>query len=235
MKILSVDCSASPASAAITENGKIIASAYTNVKITHSQTLMPMIESVLNTSQTDFAQIGGLAVSYGPGSFTGIRIGISAIKGLAAPENIPCVGVSTLLAMAYNLLITDCIVCAVMDARCNQVYNGIFDISGGTVTRLCPDRALMCEELKEEIKKISQTGEKRIIIVGDGTDLFYEYVKDLPNVSKATENLRYQNAVSVGIAAEKQFETGNTVSAAELLPFYLRLPQAQRNLINKNK
>jgi len=95
MKILSLECSATPASAAITENGKIIASAFVNVKLTHSQTLMPMAQNLLSAAALDIDDIDGLAISNGPGSFTGIRIGISAVKGLAAPRNLPCVGVST--------------------------------------------------------------------------------------------------------------------------------------------
>ena len=126
MKLLSVECSATPCSVAISENGKILASAFSNVKLTHSQTLMPMVESVLKSSLIDIKEIDAFAVSNGPGSFTGVRIGISAIKGMAQAKNLPCVEVSTLEAMAQNYSDTICIVCAVMDARCNQVYNGLF-------------------------------------------------------------------------------------------------------------
>ncbi|MEE1074780.1 MAG: tRNA (adenosine(37)-N6)-threonylcarbamoyltransferase complex dimerization subunit type 1 TsaB, partial [Acutalibacteraceae bacterium] len=179
MKILAIECSATACSVAILDNEKIIASGYINVKLTHSQTLMPIAESMLKASMTDLSEIEGFAVSAGPGSFTGIRIGISAVKGLAAPKNLPCVGVSTLRAMAENYNDTDCIVCAVMDARCNQVYNALFDISGGKISRLCEDRALMCDELAENIKNISQNSEKRVIIVGDGAEIFYPFVKDI--------------------------------------------------------
>lgn len=230
MKILAVECSASPASAAITENGKVIASAYTNVKLTHSQTLMPMISSVLSSSLTDINDIDGFAVSAGPGSFTGIRIGISAVKGLAAPEKKACAAVSTLRSMAENCRFADCVVCAVMDARCSQVYNAIFDIKGGKITRICDDRAIMCEELEKELKNMSQNVGKDVIIVGDGAEMFYEYVKDVPNVRIADENMRYQNAVSVASAAQEMFEAGDTVQPDRLLPVYLRLPQAEREL-----
>ena len=136
MKILAIECSASPASAAITEDGKIIASSFVNIKLTHSQTLLPMVASVLSTSLTDIDGIDGYAVSAGPGSFTGIRIGISAVKGLAAPKSTPCAAVSTLYAMAENYRDTDCTVCAGMDARCGQVYNAIFKIKNRKITRL---------------------------------------------------------------------------------------------------
>lgn len=235
MKILSIDCSAGPASAAILEDGKILASSFVNVKLTHSQTLMPMIENTLSAALLNFGDIEGIAVNHGPGSFTGIRIGIAAAKGLAAPLSLPCVGVSTLLSMAYNYSDTDCIVCAVMDARCNQVYNALFEVDGGKITRLSDDRAILCEELAEELKKVSQSTKKCVIIVGDGTEVFYPFAGDIANVRKSGVNNRYQNAASVGLAARELFENGNTVSPDKLLPVYLRLPQAERELKKKKE
>lgn len=230
MKILSIECSALPCSAAISEDGKIISSKFLNNGLTHSQTLMPMVEEVLDEAKLSLKDIDGFAVSAGPGSFTGIRIGISAIKGLAAAEKKPCAAVSTLKAMAENYRDTNCIVCAVMDARCNQVYNANFEIENGNIKRLCDDRALMCQELYEEIKNISQNEKKYVIIVGDGAKLFYEYVKELSNVEIAEENRLYQNACGVAAAAEEIFNKGNSISPNELLPVYLRLPQAEREL-----
>ncbi len=230
MKILSIECSATPCSVAVSENGELLASDFINEKLTHSQTLMPMVEKVLGSLKINMNDIGGLAVSAGPGSFTGIRIGISAIKGLAAPKKLPCAAISTLLAMAYNYIDTDCIVCAVMDARCNQVYNAVFDISGGVITRLCDDRALLCEELAEEIKKMSQTHKKRVIIVGDGANVFFPYVENTDLFEKADESRLYQNATGVAKAAYEAFAKNETVTPQELLPVYLRLPQAEREL-----
>ena len=230
MKILSVECSATPCSVAISEDKKILSSLFTNEKLTHSQTLMPMVEKVLLECGSSASEIEGLAVSAGPGSFTGIRIGISAIKGLGAPKLLPCAPVSTLLAIAHNYIDCDCIVCAVMDARCNQVYNAVFDISDGSITRICEDRAILCEELAENLKIVSQTHKKRVIIVGDGTNVFYPFVKDLPFVEAADEERMYQNAVGVALAADEMFKNNTTVSPQELLPVYLRLPQAEREL-----
>ncbi len=230
MKILSIECSAVPCSVAIIEDGKIITSSFVNVKLTHSQTLMPMVESVLKSSMINISEIDAFAVSRGPGSFTGIRIGISAIKGLTAPNKKKCVGVSTLRAMAENYRDTDCILCAVMDARCNQVYNALFEIKNGEIKRLCDDRALLCEELKEELINFK---DKNIIIVGDGTDVFYPIVADLNNVIKSDITRRYQNAVGVGFAANEEIKSGNTSSPLDLLPVYLRLPQAERELKSK--
>lgn len=235
MKILSVDCSATPASAAVVEDGKVLAYCYSNVKLTHSQTLMPMIESVLKNSLSDIKDISCFAINAGPGSFTGVRIGISAIKGLAALLNTPCVPVSTLYSMAVNYIDTDCIVCAVMDARCKQVYNALFDISGGIINRLCEDRAVMCENLAEELKNLSQSASKCVIIVGDGADIFYPFVKENENIILSYEQRKFQTAVSVALAAQKALYEGKTVTAEELLPIYLRLPQAERELKKKNE
>lgn len=233
MKILALECSAGPASAAIITDGRVTAHSFVNVKLTHSQTLLPMLEALLTASKTELSEIDGIAVTNGPGSFTGIRIGISAVKGLAAPRGLPCAGVSTLLSMAYNYRDTDCTVCAVMDARRNQVYNALFDITDGKITRLCEDRALLCDELAENLKKMSQNSEKRVIIVGDGTEVFYPYVKNFPFVTLSAEERRFQNAVSAALAAEEIFAAGAALPPGKLLPVYLRLPQAERELRKK--
>ncbi len=234
MKILAVECSAGPASTAIMEDGNIIANAFCNVKVTHSQTLLPMVECVLKASGIALDEIDGFAVGAGPGSFTGIRIGISAIKGMAQARKLPCAAVSTLRAMAENYRESDCIVCSVMDARANQVYNAFFDITGGKIRRICKDRAISIAELSEEIKKISQNVKKSVIIVGDGTDIFFESVKDIGCVVKSEAVKRYQNACGIATASIDIFKTGNAVTAEELLPTYLRLPQAEREL-KKNR
>ncbi len=231
MKILSVECSAGPASCAVIEDGKIRASAFSNARLTHSQTLVPMIINMLDNSATSLTDIGRIAIAVGPGSFTGLRIGISAVKGLAAVQNIPCIPVSTLDAMAEQFINRECIICAVMDARCNQFYNAIFDIANNNITRLCEDRALLGDELRDEIIKIQN--EKTIIICGDGADLFYRSVSDIPNVILAPEHLKYQSAIGVGMYAYKNAE--NTTPCESLLPVYLRLPQAERELKAKTE
>ncbi len=235
MKILALDCSAGPASVAVLEDKKIIASSFTNVKLTHSETLMPMLNNTLSSALLNFSDIDGIAITNGPGSFTGIRIGIAAVKGLATPKTLHCVGVSTLLSLSYNLIGTDCIVCAVMDARCNQVYNALFDITNGNIKRLCDDRAILCENLAEEIKKLSQNSGKRVIIVGDGTKVFFPFAENISNVAISPEANRFQNAVSVGLAAYEVFNNGGAVTPEELLPVYLRLPQAERELKKKKE
>lgn len=229
MRILGIECSATPCSAAIMQDGKLIASAFSNIKVTHSQTLMPLVESVLRSANMELSQIEAFAVSAGPGSFTGVRIGISAVKGMAAPKKLPCVAVSTLSAMAENYADTECFVCAVMDARCRQLYNAVFEITDGEITRLCEDRALLFEELEAELKTLAKKG-KKIIIVGDGAEIFYPTVNSIHGVVLAKEHLRFQNAVGVCAAALKAVENNEFISPDALVPTYLRMPQAEREL-----
>ena len=230
MKILAIECSATPASCAVFEGEKLIASSFANVKLTHSETLMPMVESTLKNAKLGINDIDALAVSSGPGSFTGIRIGISAVKGLAIKDKKPCCAVSTLLSMAYRLKHLNGIVCAVMDARCNQVYNALFKCENGEITRLTEDRALMMNELVEELENHKESA---VYVIGDGADLFFEKAKNLENVFKVCETLKYQHAEGVALAAAAMIKENNTVSPETLLPFYLRLPQAERELKEK--
>lgn len=226
MKILALDSSAVAASAAIVEDGKILGENYINVGLTHSQTLLPMVQSLLKCSGLTINDIDLLSITNGPGSFTGVRIGVAAVKGLAFDGDKPCAPVSTLEAIAYNLLGSDCIACAVMDARCNQVYNAVFDCSEEGVTRLTEDAAIKIEQLPEMLSSY----DKQVILVGDGANLCYEALKEqLPNIKLAPAHIRYQRASSVAFAAEK----AKRVPASELLPLYLRMPQAERELQSK--
>ncbi len=190
---------------------------------------MPMVENVLRSAALSISDIDAFAVANGPGSFTGVRIGISAVKGMAHARKLPCIAVSTLEAMTYNYADVDAIICSVMDARCNQVYNALFKCKSGKVLRLCDDRALSIEELSHEIEILSQNN--IIYIVGDGAEIFYSAVGHLKNVTLADEKRRFQNAVGVSLAAQN----GKTVSVSELQPFYLRLPQAERELKRKEE
>lgn len=233
MLILGIDCSATPASAAlVNEQGTIIGEFFINTKLTHSQTLLPMVDALLKCTNTDISQVDLFAVAAGPGSFTGVRIGVAAVKGMAMAQNKPCVAVSTLEAMAENIKHMDCIVCSVMDARCSQVYNALHKVSGETVTRLCDDRALSIESLTTELKQYN----KRIILVGDGAKLCYQTMRSqLDTVELAPENLLYQRAGSVALAGIKEYTIGKFMPAQQLLPTYLRLPQAERELRKKQQ
>lgn len=231
MKILALDCSATAASCAVLEEDKVIASSFVNVKLTHSQTLLPMLESTLASAKFTLNDIEAFAINNGPGSFTGIRIGISAVKGLAMPKNIPCAAVSTLYSIACMHRNFSGVVCAVMDARCNQVYNALFKIENGKTERLCEDRAVMISEVIAELDNIDDN----IIIAGDGARLFDDYAQTKENVNIATEPLVFQNAVGVGIAAKEILDKGEGISCEDLAPFYLRLPQAERELKAKGE
>lgn len=226
MKILSVDSSAVSASAAIVCEDKIIGEFFCNTGLTHSQTLVPMIDALLKNTQTDITQIDALAVSSGPGSFTGVRIGVSAVKGIATALNLPCIGVSTLHAMAMNFVgFQSAVVCAVMDARCSQVYNALFRADGGKVILLCEDRAISLEQLKGELSQISE----RVILVGDGAKITKEFMTDLDHVVLPAAHLMYQRAAAVGMAALEVPES-EYLTAEQLMVRYLRLPQAEREL-----
>lgn len=233
MRILAFDSTATAASVAICDEGKVLSEFLVNAGLTHSRTLVPMLDASLSNTDSDLKSIDALAISNGPGSFTGVRIGVAVAKGIAFAENLPCIEVSTLESMAYNLVLTDCIVCAAMDARCAQVYNAIFEIKYGEVVRLCDDRALAIADLKAELTE--KYTDKRIILVGDGAELcFKELIDTNLSVELAPPALRYQRASSVAAAAFDKLNKGKKPkSASELLPAYLRLSQAERELKKK--
>ncbi len=231
MRILALESSAVAASACVMEDEKILSEFYMNTRQTHSQTLLPMAKAALDCAGLSVNEMNLLAVSAGPGSFTGVRIGVACIKGLAFPDNKSCCGVSTLEAMAMNLRGQQALVCAVMDARCGQVYNGLFLTGENRVQRLTEDRALSMEELAAELPTWMKEREIPLILVGDGARLCFEspYFADI-SCALAPEHLRMQRASGVAEAARQAFLEGNTVSPERLAPIYLRLPQAQREL-----
>ena len=227
--ILAVDTSAKPVSCALVKDGAVFSSFYSNTGLTHSQTLMPMIESMMKSANIQLSDLDAVAVNAGPGSFTGVRIGVSAVKGLAFTDNLPCVSVSTLESMARNVALSkNSVVCSVMDARCQQVYTALFGYGeSGVVERLWEDEAISVEELGNRLKKT----EKTVFLVGDGAEMCYNVLKEnVPELILTPPSNRYQNAASTALVAERLLAEGKTVSAEELLPLYLRLPQAEREL-----
>lgn len=216
--LLSFDSSAVTASAALTDGERVIKSEFVNAGLTHSETLLPMIKRVMQGYS--FSALDGIAVTAGPGSFTGVRIGIATAKGLAFKDNISCIGVSTLEAIAYNFTDENAVVCAVMDARRMQFYNALFSVENKKVTRLCDDRAISIDDLKKELSCY-----ERVILAGDGAELCYNNI-DLENVVLADEEQRYQNGIGVSKAAENK----EKISASQLMPVYLRPSQAEREL-----
>ena len=219
MLILSVDSTATPASVCLYDD-KIIADYYINTRLTHSQTLLSMVESALNVTGISLDAVDLFAVNNGPGSFTGVRIGVAAVKGIAYAQDKPCAAVSTLLSMAYNFIGNDGIVCACMDARRNQVYNALFRVCGERIERITDDRALSVEELLGELAGYNE----RIVLCGDGAELVYTSGCENRNLTLAPDLLRFQRASSTALAALN----ADRISASSLMPSYLRLSQAER-------
>ena len=221
MLILAFESSAKPASAALVCDGKLLAQSVQVSALTHSRTLLPMAEDLLKNTGVSLGEIDAFAVAHGPGSFTGIRIGVSTVKGLCWGAEKPCVGVSTLEAMAWHGLAAGGLVCPVMDARRAQVYNALFRIEDGRPVRLCPDRAIALEELAEELRALGESA----FLIGDGAALAKDFF-DAHSVPcrLAPDDLIWQDAWGVAMAAQGK----PLVSGAELLPVYLRLSQAER-------
>lgn len=233
MIILAVESSAVAASCAVLRDGKLLCEICSNNGLTHSVTLLPQIKSTLDFCGLDVNEVDLFAIANGPGSFTGLRIGAATVKGLAGDK--PCLAVSTLEAMAFDHSEFDGIVCPCMDARCSQFYNALFECDGKAVKRLYEDRALLSDELIEELKNI----DKNILLVGDGAHLCYNNIEKtapelLSRVRLAPETRLYQHAGGVALCAEAKVEIGADMqSADELTLSYLRLPQAERELKRK--
>ena len=233
MKILALESSAVAASVAVTEDEKLLGMAFQNSGLTHSRTLMPIAEDLLKNMELALSGIDLIAVAAGPGSFTGLRIGVSAAKGLAWAGEKPCCAVSTLEAMAWSVAHMGGQLCPVMDARRKQIYNGRFEVVDGVPIRIREDRATSLEALCDEI--IAE-GKKTQILVGDGAGLCYNRFQEqgLPALLPPP-HLCLQNAWGVARAALEMVRQGKTVPAAQLVPEYHRLSQAERERLNKEK
>lgn len=221
MLVLALESSAKAASVALMQDDALICQYSQCSGLTHSRTLLPMVEDMLKNSDTILADADLIAVAHGPGSFTGIRIGVSTVKGLAWASDKKCVGVSTLAAMAWHGVSAGGLVCPVMDARRSQVYNALFEIKDGCPERLCADRAIALAELAAELKAKN----REVFLVGDGAVISYEYLKNEGIACRvAPQNLLYQSAWGVGMEALRS----KSGTANDLLPVYLRLSQAER-------
>lgn len=225
MRILAFETSAKAASVALLDEGKLIGEYYQNCGQTHSRTLMKMAQDLLDNCGMKVKDLTAVACAAGPGSFTGVRIGVAAAKGLAWGAEKPCVGVSTLEAMAQQAAEFDGLICCAMDARREQVYNALFTCQDGVLTRCTEDRAISMEELEKELK----ITEKPKIMVGDGAQLCYNtFGKNLSGCICAPEHLIMQRASGVALTAQRMLQTGAEFNGAELVPNYLRLSQAER-------
>ena len=231
MKLLALESSAKAASCAVLSDGEPVASAWQATGLTHSRTLLPMAADLLKNSGLSLADMDAVAVAAGPGSFTGLRIGISAAKGLAWGAEKPCLGVSTLEAMAWPLCHLEGIVVCAMDARRKQIYNAVFRCENGLLTRLREDRAISLEDAAADLRDL----EGPMTIVGDGAALCYDYflTAGVP-CALAPAHLRLQSAVGVGMAACRLWPQG-AVSPQDLRPNYLRLSQAERERLAREQ
>jgi len=226
MLLLGFESSAKTAGVALMRDGLLIAEDFQNNGLTHSKTLLPMADELLKAQGLVMADIDVFAVAHGPGSFTGVRIGVACVKGLCWATDKPAVGVSTLEAMAYNGTDSGAVICCCMDARRNEVYNAFFEFEAGKLVRLCPDRAISLEALGAELG-----GRENVLLIGDGAELAYEYLKDIADVTLAAQEIRLQRGTGVCLAAAGKMPT----SGADLIPVYLRLSQAERERQVKNK
>ena len=230
MLILAFETSAKAASVALADGEKLLGESYQNTGLTHSQTLLPMAQELLKSCGYTPQQVEAVAVAAGPGSFTGIRIGVAAAKGFAWGKELPCYGVSTLEAMARSLGAWQGLVVPVMDARRSQVYTATFLAEAGQLSRLCEDRAISLEALGKELQEVTQP----IFLVGDGSVLCYNTLKAA--VSKLVlppEHRMHQRAVGVALVAAQKIDAGETGNGGELIPNYLRLSQAEREKLEK--
>ena len=225
MKILAFETSAKAASVALMEKGKLLGEAYQNTGLTHSQTLMVMAEDLLKTCNLTAGDVDAVAVAAGPGSFTGVRIGVAAAKGFAWGAELPCYGVSTLEAMARNLGVWEGYVVPAMDARRSQVYTAIFHAEKGRLSRVEEDIAISLAELGEKIKNFEQP----VFLVGDGALLCYNtLLEEVSGLVLPPEHRMHQRAAGVALAAQAMIDAGDPGNGAELTPNYLRLSQAER-------
>ena len=230
MLILAFETSAKAASVAIHDGKKLLAESYQNTGLTHSQTLMVMAEDALKQCGKTASDVTAVAVAEGPGSFTGVRIGAAAAKGFAWGREIPCYGISTLEAMAHSLGVFQGYICPVMDARRAQVYNALFYVNHGEITRVAPDRAIALEDLGNELKSLSEP----VFLVGDGSNLCYNtLLRDVPGLVLPPEHRMHQRAVGVALLAVQAAAAGMAPGGAELTPNYLRLSQAEREKLER--
>ncbi|MBQ4556382.1 MAG: tRNA (adenosine(37)-N6)-threonylcarbamoyltransferase complex dimerization subunit type 1 TsaB [Clostridia bacterium] len=226
MIVLALDSTAKAAAVALLRDGELVSKDMHDDGNTHSSTLLPMIERLLCENSLSVDDIDLFAASAGPGSFTGVRIGAATLKGLAFGRNKPCVAVSALEALAYNLRDTDGIVCALMDARRGQFYTATFKVAAGEVERITPDEAKSGEDIAATLAQY-----EKVWLVGDGAEVAKPFFGD--NAALADKDKLLADGESVGALAYKLYKGGVCVSDTEFAPTYLRLPQAERERLEK--
>lgn len=233
MKILAIDSSGLVATTALLDGDILVGESIIHNKKTHSQTLLPMIRDMLAMAEVEIKEIDVIAAASGPGSFTGLRIGASTAKGLAQALDIPIVAVSALEGLAFNVQGADALACPMMDARRNQTYYGIYDVSGETPAALQEQTAVPVDEAVGRINEIG----KPVIFLGDGVPVFLEQLADTVEVPYrlAADSARYQRASSIAVLGKYYMEQGKGMPAADFAPIYLRLSQAERERMERKQ
>ena len=231
MLILGIDTCSMSSSASVVSEDRMIATFSVNHKKTHSERIMPQIEDMLEAADISIDEIDAFAASVGPGSFTGVRIGVATVKALAQAQKKPCIAVSALEGLATNALNFDGIISPILDARRNQVYNALFESNGKNITRLCADRALPLLELLEDLKKT----DRNIMFVGDGVPVFKDIITDSlkDRAFFATLPLVFNQASSIALIGLEKFKNGDTISYEKLVPEYVRLSQAEQEKLRR--
>lgn len=231
MITLAFDSTAKAASVAVLKDGKALADYTIDNGLTQSELLLPMAEDMLKSLGLEFDDISLYATSVGPGSFTGVRIGVALVKGLAFGKNKPCVSVSTIEALAENLRGLDGIIVPAMDARRSQVYTALFRSDKDGLTRITEDLAIPLTELAD---RLSAYPCENIYIVGDGYEVAHKALSSLGIKLSATPiGLRLENAASVARVAEAIYQAGGAITDSEIAPTYLRVPQAERERLER--
>ena len=231
MKILGIESSGLVASVAIVEDDKLLAEYTINYKKTHSQTLLPMLDEIVNMTELDLMTIDAIAVSAGPGSFTGLRIGSATAKGLGMALKKPLISIPTLDGLAYNLYGTGDIICPLMDARRSQVYTGIYEFQGERLHAIEQRMAVSVQEITEKLNKLGRT----VIFLGDGEPVYRDMIEEMMKVpySLAPAHINKQRAGAVAALGIQYMQQGRTEPAAEHRPDYIRLSQAERERAKK--
>ncbi len=233
MKILAFEGTAKIASVALVEDGREVGSFHIDNGLTQSELLLPMAEAMLKSLKIKYDDADAFAATVGPGSFTGVRIGVSLVKGLAFGKNKPCIAVSTLEALAENMSGIKGLAVPVMDAKRGQVYTALFRSDGKNIKRLTEDIAISFEELKRLISKHKRMMEK-VYLLGEGSRPAWDALTTLGvKIKKLPALLINENAVSLARVAERKLRSGDILSDLEITPKYLRLPQAERERLEK--
>jgi len=228
LKILAVDTSCSVAAVAVISENKLMAHYYIDDKLTHSQKLMPVISQVLTDLELTPKDIDVFGATVGPGSFTGLRIGIATIKGMATAAGKPVCGISSTMAMAYNFPYCDYNICPMIDARNTQVFNGVYRFENGNMKEITPPRVIEIEKLKSEIKTPT-------LVLGDGACKYYDLLKDIKNIYFAPKHLNMPNGAAAAYGILQKVQGGQIMQPGELLPLYLRKSQAEQEKERRNK